>query len=225
MNDVEKISSSTTSSKPCTPAYTTFDFSFNKFMFLLKFIERGLESLKKEVTEVRAEDTRRLIEYIRQIGRKVDYDSVKVLENKVDGFISSSQNIMDIQNFGLGFMIEWMPVMIVTTVEAYLIDVLAYAASIDPTLMQNSTQSASYAELTTASSLEEVMAELRYRWARNFLENGGPRSWVERLTKMGARTYSPKTAQEMETLWGIRHLIVHSAGVATTDFTRRHPHM
>lgn len=42
---------------------------------------------------------------------------------------------------------------------------------------------------------------------------------------MGARTYNPKTAQEMETLWGLRHLIVHSAGLATADFIRRHPHM
>jgi hypothetical protein len=27
----------------------------------------------------------------------------------------------------------------------------------------------------------------------------------------------------METLWGVRHLIVHSAGVATPAFVHRHP--
>ena len=50
---------------------------------------------------------------------------------------------------------NWLPVIIVTITEVYLLDVLPYAASIDPALMQHSEQSASYAELTSASSLEE----------------------------------------------------------------------
>jgi hypothetical protein len=29
----------------------------------------------------------------------------------------------------------------------------------------------------------------------------------------------------METLWGVRHLIVHSAGIANADFVRRHPEL
>ena len=40
---------------------------------------------------------------------------------------------------------------------------------------------------------------------------------------MGARGYRPETAKEMETLWGVRHLLVHSVGVATPEFVRRHP--
>jgi len=39
---------------------------------------------------------------------------------------------------------------------------------------------------------------------------------------MGARGYEPQTAERMETLWGVRHVIVHSAGIATPDFVRRH---
>ena len=33
----------------------------------------------------------------------------------------------------------------------------------------------------------------------------------------------PDTAKEMEILWGLRHVIVHSAGIATPEFVRRHP--
>lgn len=40
---------------------------------------------------------------------------------------------------------------------------------------------------------------------------------------MGARGYRAETAKEMETLWGVRHLIVHSRGVATAKFVRQHP--
>jgi hypothetical protein len=29
----------------------------------------------------------------------------------------------------------------------------------------------------------------------------------------------------METLWGVRHLIVHSAGIANVDFVRRYPYL
>ena len=126
---------------------------------------------------------------------------------------------------GVVVLWEWIPVMLVTIVEAYLIDALTYAAQHDSRFMERSEQSMSYAELRSAASLDDVLTELRDRWARNFVNKGGPQSWVDRLTKMGARGYRPGTAQEMETLWGIRHLIVHRAGVATAEFTRLHPHL
>jgi hypothetical protein len=115
--------------------------------------------------------------------------------------------------------------MMVTMVEAYLVDVLAYAAQHHSTLMERSEQSLSYSELTSAVSLDEALTELRYRWAKNFLDRGGPQSWVKRLTTLGARGYRPDTAPALEALWGIRHLLVHTAGVVTADFTRRHPHL
>ena len=90
-------------------------------------------------------------------------------------------------------------------------------------IMESSEQSASYAEVKRAQFLEELTEELQSRWARNFVDDGGPDRWIKRLTKMGARGYGPETADEMETLWGVRHLLVHSVGVGTPDFVRRHP--
>ena len=72
---------------------------------------------------------------------------------------------------------------------------------------------------------EELKEKLPPRWASHFLDDHerGPDSWIKKLTKMGARGYRPETANEMEILWRVRHLIVHSRGVATPQFVRRHP--
>lgn len=37
------------------------------------------------------------------------------------------------------------------------------------------------------------------------------------------RGYDSQISKNMETLWGVRHVIVHSAGIATPEFVRRHP--
>ena len=119
----------------------------------------------------------------------------------------------------------WTVVMMVTCVEAYLQDVLTAAASVDPNLMCKSEQSALYADIIAASSLESLANELRRRWAQNWLNDGGPTRWISRLTKMGVRRYPSNLAPQLERFWGIRHIVVHAAGVATADFVRRHPGM
>jgi hypothetical protein len=117
----------------------------------------------------------------------------------------------------------WQIVMLVTCVEAYLQDVLAAAAAVDPELMHNSEQHATYPDVTEATSLEALAGVMRTRWARNWLSRGGPTRWIARLTKMGAKRYPSNLGPRLELYWGIRHLAVHSAGVATSDFIKRHP--
>src|SRR5712691_7056860 len=90
-------------------------------------------------------------------------------------------------------LVEWQAVMLVTVAEAYLQDALVFAAERNPSLMKDSEQAAKYDEVMVASSLDEVAAELRSRWARNFLEDGGPRRWKERLERMGARGFGART--------------------------------
>jgi hypothetical protein len=117
----------------------------------------------------------------------------------------------------------WQVVMPVTCVEAYLQDVLTIAAGLDSKLMIKSEQRVSFAELSNATSLENVVGPLRSRWARNWVADGGPARWIERLEKMGVRGFPPNLAWYLEMCWGIRHVVVHNAGIATAEFVKRHP--
>ena len=122
----------------------------------------------------------------------------------------------------------WGTVILVTCVEAYLQDILSAAAKLDSKVMgEPSRTSATYAEINAAGSLEELAAELRSRWARawlrSWLYNSGPTDWITNLQKMGAKDYPDDLALRMERMWGIRHVVVHSAGVATPEFAARHP--
>ena len=124
---------------------------------------------------------------------------------------------------GRAFIHEWHIVMQATFVETYLHDVLVTCAEIDPLPMKDSKQAATYQEVMTASSIDELAAELRSRWARNFIDRGGPARWIDRLTRMGATGFPPDLANKLEQMWGIRHVVVHSAGRVTAEFVRRHP--
>ena len=117
----------------------------------------------------------------------------------------------------------WQVVILVTCVEAYLQDVLSAAASADPNLIGKSEPAAPYADVVSAPSLEVLAGNLRARWARGWLNSGGPTRWIERLLQLGARGYPDDLATRLEQIWGIRHVVVHSAGIATADFVRLHP--
>jgi len=92
----------------------------------------------------------------------------------------------------------WQVVMLVTCVEAYLENMLAAAASMDPELMSQSEQRALYADVIAATSLEALANELRTRWARKWLSHGGPTRWISRLGKMGARGYPDDLGPRLE---------------------------
>src|SRR6266487_4909296 len=117
---------------------------------------------------------------------------------------------------------EFLPVLMVAITEAYLKDVLVYAAGMDPTLIERSEQSASYNDVLNATSLADVIEQLRRQWAKTFIASGGPAAWIKSLQKIGARGYRTETIGAMEALWGVRHLIIHSSSLVTHEFARRH---
>jgi len=234
MNKTEEPNASSPSgeSKARTPAYASFDSNTDKLLHLLQFIVSGVWGFRDELETKLVPEVMRVAKEIAQGGREEasDQEALNNAEMRDDRLQRLSDTLSDalvkpFHQFTEGFLTarEWIPVLLVTTVEAFLKDVLTYAANVDPALMESSEQSASYSEVIKAQSLEELTEELRTRWARNFVDDGGPERWIKRLTKMGAREYRSSAANEMETLWGVRHLIVHSAGVATPDFVRRHP--
>jgi hypothetical protein len=118
---------------------------------------------------------------------------------------------------------SWTLVMLVTFTETYLQDVLAYCAGLDPSVMNDSQQAATFADIDAVGSLDELRAALRSRWAANWLRDEGPTRWIAKLVKKGAPGYEAGCAVAMEELWGIRNVIVHRAGVVDLAFQRNHP--
>jgi hypothetical protein len=147
--------------------------------------------------------------------------AAKRLARSMTGFLK----LMSVGAERISSSTPWQTVMLVTCVETYLQDVLADAAHVDPSLMENSEQRALYADVVAANSIEELAQDMRARWARAVLRDGGPKRWLARLEKMGVPTgsYPASLVAQLERIWGIRHAIVHSAGRAGADFVKRHP--
>jgi len=57
--------------------------------------------------------------------------------------------------------------------------------------------------------------------ARGFVDNSGPAVWIKRLESRGIAKIPKGVVDDLEQLWGVRHLVVHSAGVATREFASR----
>jgi hypothetical protein len=203
-----------------TPAYKDgFGPNTDKLRHLLRLGQRALENDTAKVKTLTA-DMKTLsagvVGLSGPVGEQVD--KIRAVAEEL------GKQATDIVG-GVLIVHEMMPVLFVTIVEAYLKDVLIYAAGIDASLMDRTGQTLTYPEALNAKSLEEVLIEFRSKRARSFVDNGGPTTWIESLEAMGARGYRRETVSQMETLWDVRHLIVHCAGVANADFVRRHPEL
>jgi hypothetical protein len=194
-----------------TPAFSTFDRNTDKLLRFVSTTQPLLDQVASEIKSLSSASGRRA-EPLTEAASTVELARSGLAS--VECLLESFQTILD-----------WTPVLTVTAVETYLGDVLAYAAGVCPELMEKSDQSASYNEVLQASSVQQLAGDLRARWARKFVNDGGPRTWVDRLSRMGARSIPSDVVEMLETLWGVRHLMVHSAGVVTSDFAARHPEL
>lgn len=194
-----------------TPAYTnSFGPNTDKLLYLLRFSTRATQSYFPQLEAISP-----------TIGAlsPADADYVEKLRKIAEEAVEQTSELAG----GILVIHELMPVLIVAIVEAYLKDVLVYVAEIDHTLMEHTEQTASYQDALRARNLEDLILEFRSNWARKFVDTRGPTRWMKRLDAMGARGYRPDTLGLMESLWGVRHLIVHSAGIVNSEFIRRHP--
>ena len=218
----------TSASGPHTKAWVAFEQNLDSIANMLALVQREHAFVKASSTRFATSvagvstATTRLTTLV---GKSPDLPLLP-LEAAVAKFIRSSQRYKKIRQTWdkqMETATLWQVVMLVTCVEAYLQDLLALAARVDPKLMDKSQQVAPYADVISATSLDELANELRTRWARGWLSGGGPTRWISRLEAMGARGYSNELAPHLELIWGIRHVVVHTAGVATADFLKRHP--
>jgi hypothetical protein len=229
-------------SRTRTPAFASFESNIERLSHLFRFISRGGQHFVDEMKANVAPQIERLCTEISRLGRpqhkegngqetdSVAHEAEPALSDtrqRAEEIGKKLSNILEepVKQFTSGLLTIhlWIPVILVTIVEAYLKDVNIFAAKVDPAIMESSEQSVTYAEVVRSQSIEELTEEMQSRWARKFVDDGGPNRWIDKLTRMGARDYDSQAASEMETLWGVRHVIVHSAGVATPDFVRRHP--
>ena len=126
-------------------------------------------------------------------------------------------------------LVPWITVLFVTFLETYLQDVLAAAAWHDPSLMSPAKdpseiqQKVSYNEVAGARSVRELLHGMRMKWARNFVDDGGPTRWMRRLTLMGADGFNYEGLPVLEEATGVRHLLVHRSGIVGGEFLRHHP--
>lgn len=214
--------------EPHTKAWVAFEQNLDNIAHMLVlgrrervFIKTATTRLKTAVTRMTTEVTR-----LKTLAGKSPDLPLLPLEKAVAKLTRSSERYKRASQTGrerLETANLWQVVILVTCVEAYLQDLLAIAASVDPKLMDKSQQVAPYADVISATSLDELASELRARWARGWLSDGGPTRWISRLEKMGARGYSDGLAPHLELIWGICHVVIHAAGVVTRDFVKRHP--
>jgi len=198
----------TRESSPHTPAWITFEKNLES---VIHFLSLGMNEISLMRTKID-----KLVNRPRNFTNKA---TVTRFGRSINQFLEEMTPLFErFQTVSL-----WQVVILVTCVEAYLQDILIIAASIDPELMSKSEQKALYAEIIASASLEELANNLRRRWARNWLNDGGPTSWISRFERMGVSEYPKGLAQRLELIWGIRHIIVHTAGVADNDFVKRHP--
>lgn len=190
-----------------TPAYEAFERNTKRLDHLLSMVNAQIGAVDKRVAAY---------------DRKPEPKDRRGISRRRAGIERLKEALAELTGqFELA--LELQVVLLVTFTETYLQDVLSYAAGFLPELMADSEQKASYSELTSYESLADLASELRGRWARNFVDKGGPSTWIERLSKMGAVGLDRGMADIMEEAWGVRHVVVHRAGVATRDFCNRHP--
>jgi hypothetical protein len=199
---------------PHTGAYLAFEQNLDFIAVLLVLRHREVAAAKAAA--------RRYLAKAKKLTKQNLTDKKKALK-KVTNAISWSQKAHETMMGRIEMVTLWQVVMLVTCVEAYLQDVLSAAASVDPDLMSKSEHVARYPDVIAASSLEALADGLRGQWARGWLSNGGPTRWIVRLEQLGARGYSKDLAARLERIWGIRHVVVHSAGIATAEFVKLHP--
>jgi hypothetical protein len=188
-------------SKTRTPAYAGFDSNTDKISNLFKFKVRGVQNFYDELKTTVEPRVETLCAQLAE--SRTEDVRLGIRREACDAIAHELSEIVlkPVQQLNEGLLIlnQWIPVLLVTTV------------------------SVTYGEVVRSLSINDLAEELQSRWARNFVDDGGPTRWIDKLTRMGARGFDSEISKKMETLWGLRHVIVHSAGIATPEFVRRHP--
>jgi|CXWL01.1.fsa_nt_gi hypothetical protein len=156
-----------TVSRPHTKAWATFAKNLHSITHMVALGRREIAFMQTESTRLKTSLTRertKLERLMTSEGESPELVKLPVkrtldqLTRYLDRFTETEKGFKRLETATL-----WQVVMLVTCVEAYLQDVLAIAASVDKTLMNDSQQVARYADVISATSLDELAGELRTR--------------------------------------------------------------
>ena len=112
----------------------------------------------------------------------------------------------------------WLAAILVTLIEAYMKDVLTFVASQDPTIQEKERHSRPPSQVTKDQALPPR------KWASTWLQRRKTaRQWIEGFELVGVKGFSPQLDNRLHDLLGVRHLVVHSAGIVDEDYLRHHP--
>ncbi len=180
--------------------------------------EKNLDTVLHFI-ELQRRDQEGVVAQLRQISAEVStYVKDEAGPTRLAGEVDAlATRMLSVSTFN-----PWRLVMLVTFIEAYLQDVLVEAAAIDGEFMTKSEQPALYADVVAASSIDELANDMRVRWARRWVDDGGPLKWTKKLTKMGGGEFDARIVAKLEEVWGIRHVVIHRAGVVDKEFAMRH---
>ena len=148
-------------SRTRTPAYASFETNIEGLSHLFTFISRGGQHFVDEMKANVAPQIEGLCTEIARLGRPQDKEpngqetdrgaheaepARSYTRQRAEEIAKKLSDILGepFKQFtgGLLTMLQWIPVMLVTTVEAYLKDVNIFAAKLDPAIMESSEQSA-----------------------------------------------------------------------------------
>lgn len=120
---------------------------------------------------------------------------------------------------------RWLAAILATLIEAYTKDVLALVASLDATVMNDTPPSPPQPAVAPTISTGPNIAAAEVRtWAHAwFRSRRRPREWIRGLEDLGVTGFAIDLEERLYELLGVRHLVVHSAGVVDEDYLRHHP--
>lgn len=121
-------------------------------------------------------------------------------------------------------MLSWQVAMRVSAVEVYLQNALTFLAVYDAEFMRSrgSKQEWTYDALRLASDNDDALWTFCNQWARGFVGDGGPARWSKALNRSGLGKFEEFDVDQLEAMWGYRHMRVHHAGQFTREFIQRH---
>src|SRR3990170_3144163 len=110
-----------------------------------------------------------------------------------------------------------------TLIEAYMKDALTFAASMDSAIMQMP-PGRPPSPLRSQSTGGAASATSARKWARAWLRSHkGPAKWIQGFEQLGVSGFTQHLDDRLYELLGVRHLVVHSAGVVDEEYLRHHP--